>query len=303
MQLEELQAARSAVTEISATEFAEEFSGGKNQAERLSQSWRVRGEGAGQQAVNLYALDPKDVVIGGGRCKGWCRVCAMQLVGMRNAANTELRRDVTLSDEPQPVAKWVTEFVIGINDSMGVGKTADERRKELFLPFVDSLTVASNKSMKVAKKGAHQIADWVVRGLLPEVFDDDKFKQVPEMAEQAAALRALGEITSESKARRAKYAARHAEYAAGYTGCAGHVAGCAGYAARYARHAGYAARYAGYAARYSTLVLGWEKVGELLVPALAKLIASSVPKEQAHLAVARSNADVARALEEMGKAA
>jgi hypothetical protein len=303
MQLEELQAARRPenITEISAAEFEAQFGEGKNAQQRLSQSWKVFGEAAGQQAVTLYALDPKDVTIGHGACTGWCTVCAMQLVQMRTNGDLSLSSNLKLSDQPKQVAPWLTNFVIKINDVMGAGSGADTRRKELFLPFVDSFAVAENKSGALAKKAGYTLANWAVRTVLPEVLEDSKVN----LLEQAETLRNLAEVTNIQTAQAAWSAAQDAREAArgAAWGAARGAARVAWDACDAAQAARYADRDAAQAARYSAKLLGWDRVGELVMPVTANLVAGSVPNREAHLAVAVSNTDVARALEDLGRAA
>lgn len=245
--------------------------------ERLARSLRVIPEGLGGAAVTLRALDPEDVTIGHGKRTGWCKVCAMQLVEMRTNGNLVIGPDVRLRDQPDYVAPWVGDLVIRLNDGMPDTPEGNNWRKELFLPFIDQIAMAGKNSPEAARAAGFYMADWVSRSLLPELLEHPYV----DLPERASVHRQLEPVVDTETANASQDAA---------------------WASRYAAEA---SQNAAWASRYAAEVLGWPRVSELarrlLLPGV---IARSVNTEDhARLAIARTNKDVARALDEMAPAA
>ena len=300
MELAELQKTRRDVAEISLEDFVN-----LSQEERLSNSFSFTSEKVGGAAVTLRALDPENVTIERGKRTGWRKVCAMQLVGMRTNGYPVIDSDVQFTDQPDYVAPWVGDLVIRLNDGMPDTLEGDNWRKKLLLPFIDPIAMAGKKSTEAAQSAAFYMADWVSRSLLPELLEHPDVN----LLERAEAQRQLEPVVDTGTANASQDAARaisSSEKSGGGAAWAScwYAAEASTHPAWASRHAAEASRYAANASTHAAEVLGWPRVSELarrlLLPGV---IARSVNTEDhARLAIARTNKDVARALDEMASA-
>jgi len=179
--LEAMRERRANPQPISEVEFGE-----LGQSERLAGSWAVEPTTPDGQPRTVYALDLGDTTIGKGK-NSWCSACAMQQVSLRiNEPGIGLYTAYKPSDSPwrtndEAVSTLIRDFVIGINDGLGDGPDADQRRKEMFLPFIDAIVATRDDEGPANMTSVRLMADFGSRTLLPATLEHRSINR-PDLA-------------------------------------------------------------------------------------------------------------------------